>query len=459
MNGRHRLYGLMMGITLGFALWGSVRYPQKAVYVMQEKVAGTRLAAREQSEDPALRASARIGSTGDTGPYRMSPETVQADTSGIELKLHALSAVLIDGDSGRVLYARDADTARPMASTTKIMTCILALENGEPDQICTVSANAASQPKVHLGAPAGTRFYLKDLLRSLMLESHNDSAVAIAEHIGGSVEGFAELMNAKAKEIGCEDTHFITPNGLDAVEVIDGTECRHSTTARDLALIMRYCIMLSPQTDGFLDITRTANYGFANRQGTRSYSCSNHNAFLAMMDGALSGKTGFTNNAGYCYVGALKREDRTFIVALLACGWPNNRSYKWSDTRKLMSYGLEHYEYRDVWEEPSFGTIPVKGGIPESGSLEEQSYTHIALAPGAETMHRKLLLSEQEQITIETNLPEELSAPIEPGTIIGSVRYYLNGDIVQIYPITATDKVDPISLPWCLKKILTTYQL
>ena len=124
-----------------------------------------------------------------------------------------------------------------------------------------------------------------------------------------------------------------------------------------------------------------------------------------------------------------------------------------------MSYGLEHYEYRDVWEEPSFGTIPVKGGIPESGSLEEQSYTHIALAPGAETTHRKLLLSEQEQITIETNLPEELSAPIEPGTIIGSVRYYLNGDIVQIYPITATDKVDPISLPWCLKKILTTYQL
>ena len=361
----------------------------------------------------------------------------------------------MDADSGRVLFEKNGYEQRPMASTTKIMTLIVTLENANLDEIVTVSQYAAGMPDVQLGIRQGEQYRLGDLLYSLMLESHNDSAAAIAEHVGGSVEGFAEMMNAKARDIGCYNTYYITPNGLDATD--EGGV--HSTTAADLAKTMRYCITQSPKREEFLTITRTSSYSFGDTEGLRSFTVGNKNAFLTMMEGALSGKTGFTNNAGYCYVGALKREDRTFIVALLACGWPNNRSYKWSDTRKLMSYGLEHYEYRDVWEEPSFGTIPVKGGIPESGSLEEQSYTHIALAPGAETTHRKLLLSEQEQITIETNLPEELSAPIEPGTIIGSVRYYLNGDIVQIYPITATDKVDPISLPWCLKKILTTYQL
>ena len=178
-----------------------------------------------------------------------------------------------------------------------------------------------------------------------------------------------------------------------------------------------------------------------------------------MMEGALSGKTGFTNNAGYCYVGALKRDDRTFIVALLACGWPNNRSYKWSDTRKLMSYGLENYEYRDVWEETEFCPLLVKNGIPESGNLEDKAYTGVELAVGSEAKHLKLLLSDEEQISVETNFPEELTAPIEPGTIVGSVRYYLDGEIVQIYPVTATDQVTPITLPWCLKRAAKKYFL
>ena len=256
-------------------------------------------------------------------PSRMA----QAEKTTLEL--HARGAVLMDADSGRVLYGKEEETVLPMASTTKIMTCILALELGDLEDEVEASSYAASQPKVHLGMSEGETFYLKDLLHSLMLESHNDSAVAIAEHIGGSVEGFAELMNGKAREIGCEDTYFITPNGLDAVEVVDGKEVRHSTTAKDLARIMRYCIMLSPKRETFLEITRTPNYSFANRQGSRSYSCTNHNAFLSMMDGALSGKTGFTGGAGYCYVGALRRDGRTFIVALLACGWPAHKTYKW----------------------------------------------------------------------------------------------------------------------------------
>ena len=131
-----------------------------------------------------------------------------------ELKqLYALSAVLMDADSGRILFSKNGQEERAMASTTKIMTCILALESGIMDsenQIVTVSDQAATQPKVHLGMVAGERFYLKDLLYSLMLESHNDAAVAIAEGIDGSVEAFAQRMNQKAEEIGCKNTYFIS---------------------------------------------------------------------------------------------------------------------------------------------------------------------------------------------------------------------------------------------------------
>ena len=163
----------------------------------------------------------------------------------------------------------------------------------------------------------------------------------MAEGVAGSVEKFAEKMNAKAAEIGCKDTHFITPNGLDAKDA----EGVHSTTAKDLAKIMRYCIMISTEKETFLEVTRAKEYQFQDTEKKRSFSCHNHNAFLDMMDGALSGKTGFTADAGYCYVGSLRRDKRTFIVALLACGWPNNKGYKWKDTRKLMEYGPVSYTH------------------------------------------------------------------------------------------------------------------
>ena len=128
-----------------------------------------------------------------------------------DLVLYAKAAVLMDAQTGRVLYDKNSSEIMPMASTTKIMTCIVALENGNLDDVVTVSTYAAGMPKVHLGMQSEDQFYLKDLLYSLMLESHNDSAVAIAEHLAGSVEGFARMMNEKAKDLGCNDTYFITP--------------------------------------------------------------------------------------------------------------------------------------------------------------------------------------------------------------------------------------------------------
>lgn len=396
----------------------------------------------------------------------VSGRTAQAKETNLDL--YARGAVLMDADSGRILYGKEEDVALPMASTTKIMTCILALERGNLEDEVEISSYAASQPQVHLGAAKGERFYLRDLLYSLMLESHNDSAVAIAEHIGGSVEGFAELMNEKAKEIGCEDTHFITPNGLDAVEMIDGTEYRHSTTAKDLALIMRYCIMISPQREIFLDITRAANYGFANRQGNRSYSCTNHNAFLNMMDGALSGKTGFTGGAGYCYVGALRREDRTFIVALLACGWPNHKTYKWVDTRKLMEYGLENYEYQNIYKEVELKPVKILEGIPWLKGYDPYAEVTVELEiqdgsgkgagdPAAGELD--FLLSASDEVRIDVFYAGELEAPVIKGTKAGKVIYNLNGETVKEYDLVLKSSVDKKDLRYMGKYILQEYLL
>ena len=381
------------------------------------------------------------------------PVEAGAASGDDSLALYAQSAVLMDADTGRILYAKNAEEQRPMASTTKIMTLILALENANPDDIVMISDYATSMPDVQLHLRAGEHYRLGDLLYSMMLESHNDSAVAIAEHVAGTVPAFAVLMNAKARDIGCYDTYFITPNGLDA-EDSGGV---HSTTAFDLARILRYCIMQSPKREEFLKITRTGAYSFSDVEGVRTFTVGNKNAFLHMMEGALTGKTGFTGNAGYCYVGALRQEKRTFIVALLACGWPNNRSYKWSDTRKLMNYGLEHFTYRTVWQEPKLPELPVKNGIPDRGNLEEEARIRLRLS--SEEPDLKLLLSEGEQVQVETHIPQEVTAPVEPGTLLGSVRYLLDGQVVKVYTVEAAEDVEAVTLGWCLEKLWRKYIL
>lgn len=363
-----------------------------------------------------------------------------------ETELYAKAAVLMDGASGRVLYEKNGYEAMANASTTKILTCILALENCEAESQANVSAYAASQPKVRLGIREGQTFYLKDMLYGLMLESFNDCAVVIAEHVAGDVVGFAELMNRKAEEIGCKDTHFVTPNGLDGTD--DGGF--HHTTAEDLAKIMRYCIKSSPKAAEFLEITRAASYSFTDVDGTSSYQCSNHNAFLQMMDGALSGKTGFTGTAGYCYVGALERDGRTYIVALLACGWPNNKTYKWSDTKKLMTYGLETYTKKNTSEIALEKMEP----IPVSGGQGEKIGEALWVMPGIGDYEgeEEFLLKEGEEITVSYRIAPQLEAPVEAGADLGKVIYQLDGTVIGERPVTAKNEIPEIDYVWCLAR-------
>lgn len=382
----------------------------------------------------------------DMPGQRAEQTAAEEEKEESSFKLYAKSAVLMDADSGRVLYEKDGYTHMPNASTTKILTGILAVESGRLAETVTVSTYAASQPRVRLGMDTGEQFCLEDLLYSLMLESHNDSAVAIAEHIGGSVEGFAAMMNEKARNLGCEDTYFITPNGLDAQ---DETGI-HGTTARDLALIMSYCL----KNETFLTITQTPSYSFSNQEGTKQYSCYNYNAFLTMMEGALTGKTGFTGNAGYCYVGALRQDDRTFVVALLACGWPNNKSYKWSDTKQLMSYALEEYQYQEVFEHgKALQQILVEHARPRTFQLYQKTFVMPQLADAS----LKVLKKETEQVQVVYELPEVLKAPLAAGERIGQVCYYLGEQCIGIYPVTIDSAVDELTESWYSEYVIREF--
>ena len=360
-------------------------------------------------------------------------------------ELHALSAVLMDGDSGRVLYEKDGKTPLANASTTKVLTCIVALESSPGDDYVQVSQNAASQPEVRLGLQKGEQYYLEDLLYSLMLKSHNDTAVAIAEHCGGTVEGFARMLNRKAKQIGCKDTYFITPNGLDAQD----ENGKHHTTAEDLALIMRYAI----KNKTFLHISQTRDYTFSEITGKRTFSVHNANALLDMMDGVLAGKTGYTSQAGYCYVCAWEEEGKTFVVSLLGCGWPNHKTYKWSDTKKLLSYGAYNYDYETYWQEPHTSKILVTDGVENMQNIGEKVYLRGKCSVTSEDREKEILLKKGEAVTCKTEIPQKVSAPVLKGEKLGRIAYYLDGKLIDFYPVYAERPVEKISFKWYTEKV------
>ncbi len=386
--------------------------------------------------------------------------------------LYAQSAVLMDADSGRVLYAKNADSPMAMASTTKIMTCILTLESCALDEVVDISAYASTMPKVKLYVKQGEQYVLRDLLHSLMLESHNDVAVAIAEHVGKKLLGesieqksvadytteesklavaaFARAMTEKAAEIGCTDTYFITPNGLDATS----ENGEHHSTAADMARIMAYCVTDSPKKEDFLAITQAASYSFS--ANGRSFTCNNHNALRTQMSGVISGKTGFTNKAGYCYVGALESEGRTFCVALLACGWPNNKNYKWADAKELFTYGMENFR------QLSTESVDVASLLPESirvlnGQTEEIGGVAEVKVELEEKDKVQLLAMEGESWQVEVDFKEVLHAPVKEGTEVGEVTYFMDGMPYLQEKIVLSQSIDGIDFVWCLDKILQLF--
>jgi len=364
---------------------------------------------------------------------KVSEESNVSDSNTTEkenLKLFALSAALIDADNGRVLYEKKGYDEMPMASTTKIMTCIVTLENANLDEVVTVSKYASKMPDVQLNIREGEQYILKDLLYSLMLESHNDVAVAIAEHVGGSVEGFAAMMNAKAKELGCVHTNFVTPNGLDANN--------HYTTAVELGKIASYAI----KNKDFIKITNTSTWQFSELKKGRSFSVSNKDRFLYLYDGAIGIKTGFTGKAGYCFVGAVDKDDKTFVSVVLGCGWPPNKSYKWHDTTLLMDFGMDNFELKQIFNvDKEFDPVLVKDG--------KESYVDLFYEGDI-----SLLMSKNEVVKVVYKVPKALTAPIIAETIVGSAKYYIGEELIKEIPILTSMSIEKIDFKFCMKKTL-----
>lgn len=397
--------------------------------------------------------------------FAMSPlETVHAGTGSAVLPLkdndlYALSACLMDADSGRVLYGKNVDEVRAMASTTKIMTLIIALEYGNAEDTVTISPYAASMPDVQLNVRAGEQYRLGDLCYAMMLESYNDIAAAIAEHIGMAyadidindtekrsiddsrkcVSAFAGLMNDKARELGCENTYFITPNGLDA----EDENGKHSTTARELALIAAYAV----KKDDFNVITGTKQYSFCEINGKRNCNVYNKDAFLNQMSGAFGIKTGFTGNAGYCFVGALKSDGRTFISVVLGSGWPSARTYKWKDTRKLMEYGINNFFEQKIFTTvEEYKSVEVTDGIGDSVSTRIEG-------------ELSMLISSSDEVKVVYELEDSVKAPVYEDDKLGKAIVYVNGERVAIFPITASGDVRQVGFNWFLKELMKAFCL
>ncbi len=347
--------------------------------------------------------------------------------------LYGLSALLMDADTGEILFEKNADEQMAVASTTKVLTCLVALEYGNLSDTVIISDNAAKQPDVQMNAAEGEQYRLSDLLKGMMLESYNDISVAVAEHISGSEEEFAELMNQTAVELGCENSYFITPNGLDSE--VNGL-VNHSTAA-DMGIILSEAI----KNQDFLDITQTVQWEIRELNGKRTVTASNKNRMLLEYEGMISGKTGYTSKAGYCYVGAAKRDNRTLVSVTLGSGWPPNKNYKWSDTKKLLDYGFDNFHYREIdllgVKVPEH--ISIEGGVDVNGDSVEELFLEI---PQIE----KLLLRDDETYTGKVYLINKLDLPVTKNDVLGRIEIFRNSKETDVRYIRAIDDVLESSL-------------
>lgn len=360
--------------------------------------------------------------------------------SAEEINLNAKAAVIMDAESGKILYEKSKDQKMPNASTTKILTCLYILKHCDLDQMAEVSKNAAMQPKVRLGVREGEKYKVKDLLYGLMLESYNDCAVVLAEHAEGSVEKFEKRMNQMAENLGTLNTHFVTPNGLDGID----KKGRHETTAQDLAKIMARCI----KNQQFLEITQTKQYTFTDGSRKRRFICNNHNALLSSMQGVISGKTGYTSKAGYCYVGAVKQKNMTMTFSVLASGWPPHKTYKWKDVRKLVQYATDHYERREIIADTSkIKEISIKNGLKEKVLLKTGN------------LKAAFLVKKTDKIKIESILPSFIDAPVKEGQKVGEIKYFINGKSQKSVPIYTKQSVKQKDYWYYFEKIIQRFTL
>ena len=340
----------------------------------------------------------------------------------------AKGAVLIDADSGRILFGQNENEPLPMASTTKVMTALLALEHARLDEKVTASKNASGVPGTSIYLSVGETLSMEHLLYGLMLRSGNDAAVAIAEHIAGSVPDFAELMNARAAELDA-DAHFVNPHGLDA----DG----HRISALGLARVMRAALAY-PEFRAIVGTRRKIIPWVGNEY---SRVLENKNRLLKTYEGIIGGKTGFTNRAGRCLVFAAEREGLTLVGAVLNCP-------TWFDTAtRMLDYGFENYRVeRACAQGEAVGVVPVRNGLADAVSAVAERDLSAAVPIGGQ-VERTLALAEAVQ------------APVRAGTALGTAQIKSDGVVIAQCDLVAAADVERRDLRQSLRRLLLNWLL
>lgn len=326
------------------------------------------------------------------------------------------SAIVMDRITGRILYEKNAYIKRPIASTTKIMTAILALEKGKLSDIVTVSSRAAMVGGSNINLMKNERLSLNDLLYGLMLNSGNDAAIAIAEHIGGSVENFAVMMTDKAHEIGAIDSWFKTPHGLDK----EG----HYSTAYDLAVMANYAL----KNKKFAQIVSTKEAVIAN--GRR---LTNTNEMLTGYPGADGVKTGYTGKAGRCLVTSVTRNNWQLISVILRS---DSRHMRASDSSKILNYAFENYKFTNLnnFLVPEIKIKVNKGKVP-----------FILLKRDGENNYI-LRKDEINMLKVNYKFPEKIEAPLKKDIIIGSIKYTCYGDTLKCIDVRLKQDIEKKSV-------------
>lgn len=340
------------------------------------------------------------------------PFSSRAVTPPDELSLSAASAVLYEPMTGQFLYEKDADKRRPMASTTKIMTALVAIENASLSDTITVAPEAVGVEGSSIYLTAGEKVTLEVLLYALLLQSANDAATAIAYGLAGSVQAFADMMNERAKSMGLQDTHFTNPHGLH--------DDSHYTTARELAIIAGEAM----KNETFRAISSTVKKTITLQDGTVSRVLVNHNRMLRMYDDIIGVKTGFTKKSGRCLVGAAEKVGLLLISVTLSA--PND----WQDHRNLLDYGFLHYVCKNIVDAGAYrATLPVIGG----------KKTHVTVQ-NAEPL--RACLPTEATYTIHIELARRpLSAPLQSGEHVGTLFAKSNGKVVGSTPLIVTEEV------------------
>lgn len=370
------------------------------------------------------------------GPFSVGKQAVNA-TVGEEnqdkLDLQAKSAVLMEGSTGRVLYQKDADKKLPPASITKVMTLLLVMEAIEKGTIkledkVNISEHAMSMGGSQIWLKPGEDFNVDQLLKATAIASANDASVALAEHVAGSHEGFVDLMNKRAKQLGMRNTNFVNATGLDA----EG----HLTTAMDIAIMSRELMKhkyVLKYTTTWMDSLRDGKTELVNT-----------NKLVRFYKGCTGLKTGTTNGAGSCLSATAQRDGLELVAVVMGSDTSDQR---FNSAKKLLDYGFAKYQMADVpkLEGDQYHTLAVKKGVEDKVGLEYQAAQKVVIPKGKE-----------KTLECEVQLSENVTAPVEQGQILGKMVVKVDKKVIGEYKITAKEEVRQMSYSNAFQKLLSS---